>query len=249
MLILDKHYVRIKGFRNFALGMKIAKTFLAGLLLVSSAVVFSSCDDEETYGDKKNKERHTISNFIATGTCVIENITGDTLLYVAPINVINEETFTAQDSTTNLENNEYVLLSKTGIYMQIIRKGCGEKLKNGETATVFNRFMEFNIAGDSIQTSNNNLHYIAVPDKMSCTNSYGNYTGSFISGIMRTTYATQSVPEGWLVPLQFINLGRIAKPDDEIAKVRLIVPHSSGNSDAQNNVYACFYEITYEKGR
>jgi hypothetical protein len=249
MLILVKLDVIINGFRNFALSMKIVNTFLTGLLFVCFALVFSSCDDEETYGDKKKKEHNTISNFIAAGTCVTEETTGDTLLYVAPITVISEEAFAAQDSMTNIANNEYVLLSKTGIYMQILRKGCGEKLKNGETATIFNRFIEFNIAGDSIQISNNNLHYIAVPDKMSCTNTYGNYTGSFISGIMRTTYATQSVPEGWLVPLQYINLGRIANPDDEIAKVRVIVPHSSGNSDAQSNVYACFYEITYERGR
>ncbi len=249
MLILSKQLVKIKGIINFAINMKRTNLFLVLLLICSNMIFLFSCDDGETYGEKKEKERNTISNFINTGTCITEETTGDTLLYVAPIKVISEETFSNQDSTTDVSKNEYVLLSKTGIYMQIMRKGCGEKLKNGETATVFNRFVEYNIAGDSIQLRNNNLYYIAVPDKMTCTNSYGNYTGSFISGKMRDTYSTASVPEGWLVPLQYINLGRISSPGEELAKVRIIVPHSSGNSDAQSYVYACFYELTYEKGR
>ena len=51
MLILVKLDVIINGFRNFALSMKIVNTFLTGLLFVCFALVFSSCDDEETYGD------------------------------------------------------------------------------------------------------------------------------------------------------------------------------------------------------
>ena len=46
------------------------------------------------------------------------------------------------------------------------------------------------------------------------------------------------LPVGWC---------RSAK--DEIAKVRLIVPHSQGHSDALSNVYPCFYEITYQEMR
>lgn len=229
--------------------MKKDRFFLAMLLVVMSMTFFSSCDDEETYGEKKEKERNTISRFISSGVCVTEELSGDTLLYVAPIKVISEEVFAEQDSMTRLDENEYVLLSKTGIYMQILRKGCGEKLKNGETARVYNRFIEYNIAGDSVQLRNDNMLYIAVPEKMSCTNSYGNYMGSFVSGVFKEYYSATSVPEGWLVPLQYINLGRIASETDEIAKVRLIVPHTSGQGDAQSNVYACFYEITYERGR
>ncbi len=237
-----------EDFSKFATNMRTNRLFLL-LLSIVICVSFSSCNEEETYGEKKKRERNTISNFIKSGTCVLEEVTGDTLLYVAPIKVISEDVFSAQDSLTNLAENEYVLLAKTGIYMQIMRKGCGEKLMNGETATVHNRFIEFNIAGDSIQLRNDNMSSIAVPEKMSCTNTYGNYTGSFISGQMKKYYAAASVPEGWLVPLQYINLGRNSSETDEIAKVRLIVPHTSGQGDAQSSVYACFYEITYRRGR
>ena len=57
-----------------------------------------------------------------------------------------------------------------------------------------------------------------------------------------------SVPSGWLVPLSYINLGRPQNPTDEIAKVKLIVPHSQGQSYATQSVYPCYYIITYEKG-
>lgn len=229
--------------------MKISKILYLSLVVWGCMFTFVSCDEDETYGEKKEKERNTISGFIKSGVCVKEDTTGDTLLYVAPITVISEEQFAEQDSTTNVDRNEYVLLSKSGIYMQIIRKGCGKKLQNGETSTVFCRFTEFNIAGDSIQARNTNLRYVAVPDEMTCTNSFGYYSASYITGVMPTRYGTTSVPEGWLVPLAYINLGRPENENEDIAKVRVIVPHTSGNNEAQTMVYACFYEITYRKGR
>ena len=57
-----------------------------------------------------------------------------------------------------------------------------------------------------------------------------------------------SVPEGWLVPLSYIKLGRPQKEGDEIAKVRLIVPHEMGHEVALKGVCAFYYEITYERG-
>ena len=58
-----------------------------------------------------------------------------------------------------------------------------------------------------------------------------------------------TVPQGWLVPLTFINLGRYIHADDEIAKVRLIVPHDMGQAYATASVYPCLYDITYQRGR
>lgn len=224
---------------------------LLSLLTVFGAtlVLFSSCDDEETYADQKKHERSTITNFIQKGATVVESTTGDTILHVEPITVINEEQFAAQDSTTDVSKNEYVLLSKTGIYMQIIRKGSGEKLASGETETVLVRYLEYNLAGDSIQTRNNSLYYVAVPDELTCSNSYGSYTGSFISGVMKSFYSTSVVPNGWLYPLAYINLGRQTSDNENIAKIRIIVPHSAGHSSSSTSVYACFYEMTYQKGR
>ena len=33
---------------------------------------------------------------------------------------------------------------------------------------------------------------------------------------------------------------------DDIARVRLIVPHSQGQLEAIDRVYPCYYEITYQ---
>ena len=52
------------------------------------------------------------------------------------------------------------------------------------------------------------------------------------------------------VPLQYVNIGRLTKPDDELARVRLIVPHSQGTTqNAKSNVKPYFYDITYQRGR
>ena len=96
----------------------------------------------------------------------------------------------------------------------------------------------------------NILQYNWQVDKMTVKNTSGTFTASFISGesLMYTKYSSQAVPSGWLVPLSYINLGRTPK-GEEIAKVRLIVPHTQGQSDASKNVYPCLYEITYALGR
>lgn len=198
-----------------------------------------SCDDEETYAEQKERERNAINAYIVK----------------SGINVISESQFLAQDSTTNLDNNEFVLFENTGVYMQIVRKGCGAKLKNGETATVLCRFDETNLLTDSLQLSNNNLYWAAIVDKMTVNNTSGTFTAWFDSGssLMYEAYGSSrsstSVPSGWLVPLTYIKLGRPAKPEDEIAKVNLIVPHTQGHYYASANVYPCLYTITYERGR
>ncbi len=221
-------------------------SWLLALLCVSCCVL-QSCDDDDTYADKKKRERSQISSFIRNGVCVVDSV-GDTILHVPPINPITERQFIEQDSMTDVSKNEYVLFPGTGIYMQIVRKGPGEKLKEGDNATIINRYIEFNIMGDSIQSRNNSAYYIATPDVMTCENNYGNYTASFVSGVMKTYYSA-AVPSGWLYPLAYINIGRQVSEDEEIAMIRLIVPHSEGQKDASRSVYPCFYEITYARGR
>ena len=68
-------------------------------------------------------------------------------------------------------------------------------------------------------------------------------------GAMYAAYGSTSVPSGWLIPFPYIRIGRQDTPDEGIAKVRLIVPHSEGQTSASSNVYPCFYEITFQKMR
>ena len=165
------------------------------------------------------------------------------------IKVLSESEFYANDSTTDVSKNEYVLFSGSGIYMQIVRRGIGEKLQDGERATLLTRFTEFNIAADSITSTNTTLDFATLPDVMTVVNTSGTFTASFTSGVLQARYGSKAVPNGWLIPLTFIGIGRQSAPDEEIAKVRLIIPSTEGQSDAMNNVYACFYEITYQRSR
>lgn len=206
-------------------------------VLLIGAFSFGSCNKTETYAEQKEYERSLINKFIADSA----------------VKVISEAQFFQQDSTTDVSKNEYVLFESSGVYMQLIRKGCGTKLKKGETATVLCRFRERNLkrGADSIQLTNENLKNVTVCDKMTVKNTSGTFTASFINGasVMYSTYGSASVPAGWLVPLSYINLGRPVNDNDEIAKVRLIVPHSQGQAYASQSVYPCIYDITYERGR
>lgn len=212
--------------------MKKISFIIAALV---SIVLFSACSNDETYADQKKRERAAITSYIAK----------------EGIKVISEDQFFAQDSTTDVSKNEYVLFESSGVYMQIIRKGCGSMLKDGETTTVLCRFSERNLMTDSLQLANTSLSTATLVDKMSVKRSSGTFTASFIAGssLMYSIYGSTSVPSGWLVPLLYIKVGRPSNANEQIAKVKIIVPHTQGQSYASQNVYPCLYEITYQRGR
>ena len=181
------------------LGILFASVFLLGL-------VFQSCNNGKTYAEMKEEEREAIKRFIER----------------EDINVISFEQFQEQDSTTNVDENQFVLFSETGVYMQIVEEGNGERLKDGRYEILV-RYVEEQITSDGI-------------DSLSWNTDYGN------SQVWGTPY----VPSGWLIPFNYIKVGR------EISgrsKIRLIVPHSEGQSDASASVYPCYYEITYQLAR
>jgi hypothetical protein len=200
-------------------------------------VFVASCSDEETYADQVDRERKAINKYIADSA----------------VTVISEDEFAANNYTTDTAKNEWVLFESSGVYMQIVRKGTGEQLKDGETATVLCRYTERNLLTDSITASNMNAYYAGMVDKMSVTDNSGSFTGYFVSGSssLMNIYQSSStaVPEGWLLPLSYIKLGRQSTEEGEIAKVRLIVPHEMGYTSAIYNVTPCLYDITYERGR
>ena len=226
---------------------KIIYTFL-GLMLMFAG--FVSCSDDQTYAEQKDKERNAIDAFLKRDVTIV-GASGDTICNVGVIKVITEEEFLAQDSTTNLENNEYVLLASSGIYMQIIRKGVGEKIEMGQTRQIVCRFVEFNILGDSLLLRNDVSYWHPTPDIMSVTNTSGTFSAKFntgsLSGAMYQTYGEEKVLDGWLAPFPYIRIGQQKTEEGEIAKVRLIVPHTAGQSNAASNVYPCFYEILYQE--
>lgn len=221
-------------------------------LMLTLFVCFVSCDDDETYAEQKEKEYKVIQAFLKRNV-VIYDSEQDTLCHVGKVKAITEEQFYAQDTTTNVEENEYVLFKRTGVYMQIVRKGAGKSIQPGESKRIICRFLEYNILGDSVQLRNDMNYWHTHPDIIDVTNTLGTISGTFNTevnggGAMFSAYSNATVPNGWLTPLSFVRIGRQTS-DVGIAKVRLILPHSEGQSDATTNVYPCFYEISYQEMR
>ena len=116
---------------------KLLKTLLFALPLL--AFITSCKDDDDSYAELRERERKLVSAFIKNG-CEV-NDANSISLSVKPIKVISLDTFIANDSTTNVSENEYVYFPTTGLYMQNVRKGTGEPLKQGESATVICRYI------------------------------------------------------------------------------------------------------------
>ncbi len=224
------------------------KKSLVHILCLFSIVCLTACEKYETYADMKAKEQDAISRFISK----------------QGIQVIDEATFFAQGQTTDITENQYVKFERNGVYMQIVRKGCGDKLEEDKYVVLLCRFMEQNLLTDSVLVRNDKVAYLSdgtsssdvydvsqYLDKMTVKRTGTTITASFVTGMMYQYHGSASVPSGWLVPLNYVNVGRPnpINSDDEVSKVRLIVPHSQGTADASSSVYPCYYEITYERER
>lgn len=195
------------------------------------ALLFTACNDYETYGEKKDKERKAIRAFMAQ-----EGITP-----------ITESQFKQQGYVTDVETNQFVYMEKSGVYMQITRQGCGEKLKENEELTILCRFIEVPLYEEENTISDYAYPYDETKIKIEKTGS--TITARFLEGVMKDTYG-ENVPTGWIVPLNYINIGRDTQsPTDQLAKVKLIVPHSQGNTNATAYVYPYYYEITFARQR
>ncbi len=203
------------------------KKSIFAVLLLAGIAILSACNDYETYGEMKEKERDDIAKFIKDSA----------------INVISETEFENQGSVTNLSRNEFVYLKKSGVYMQIVNKGDGAPLENGKSINLLCRFLELNIKNQTVLY--NSYNYVYQNDKLNVQRSGSNYTASFVSGRMYDTYGA-SVPAGWLVTFNYLNVGRSTA---NLARVRLIVPHSQGHSIASQNVYPYYYELTFQRER
>lgn len=233
-MIVNAFFCNFVAVDTFIINLKMKK--LAYFFIVLLAFTgLASCDNSETYAEQRDRENAAIKRYIRDSA----------------ITVITENEFREQGYVTKLDENQFVLMQNSGVYMQIVREGCGEKIQNGETTDVLCRFTERNMLTDSIQLTNDILAFASIPEKMNVTNTNGTFTASFDqnSSLMYTFYGSTSVPSGWLIPLNYIKVGRQSSYDGEIAKVNLIVPSTQGHQSASSNVYPCYYTITYEKGR
>ena len=196
--------------------MKKLVLFVFAILTISA--IFQACDDSMTYAEMKEREDDAIADFINK-----ENI-----------KVISQSEFYANDSVTNLDENEFVQLA-SGVYMQIVDKGSdnpADTVKNNDVILV--RFMEYSLLDED--TTCSNLAYPYYVDEFKYTVTSSSIAGIFTSGIFLATYGSSytAVPAGWLVPLEYVRDG---------AHVRLIVPSEMGHNPAMQYVYPYYYDI------
>lgn len=217
---------------------QIVWTFAALMCLTT----LFSCDNGETYADMKEKEKKAIDRFIQYNE------------FTGPIKVISQEQFEAQDSTTNVDENEFVLFNEDGIYMQIVSRGEGKSLvefaKEQSTdstisKTILCRFLEYDIEAGEYTIEN--IYSSSIVDKMLVKYIHRSrrYQASFTEGKMVGKYKSSVVPQGWIKPLDYI---RLTRNSGRIAKIRIIVPHSSGTANASGYVLPMYYEISYQLG-
>lgn len=232
------------------------KIFYILLFVVGSIVTFASCDDTETYAEQKEEEKSAISSFITKAGIKVISETEFRRRY-ADSTYMKDGNMIKMLTDTTAGNNEYVLFSTSGVYMQIVDLGVGEPLAAGKTASVVCRFTEWNLEStnpidnpDSCQLTNQLSTFISTPDIISLTNTSGTFTATFTSGVMCSStygYGSNYVPSGWLKPFTYIKLGRPSTEEDKIAHVHLIVPSAQGQEYASSYVYPCYYDLTFQK--
>lgn len=203
------------------------------MMVFGLGLFFQSCNDTKTYAEMKEEERDAIKRFIELNE----------------IKVIDEEQFAEQDSTTNVSANEYVLFDETGVYMQVVERGKGETLTDGRHEILV-RYVEerISVSGTTDTLSLNTISNLyAHPDEFILTKQDNSMSATFsVNGAMYEAHSSAYVPSGWLLPLNYLKVGRETSAR---SKIKLILPHSQGTSSASGSVFPCYYEITYQLSR
>ena len=106
------------------------------LITLGAILMAAACNDYETYGELKERERDAIDQFINDSGYVI----------------ISQDQFEEQGNKT-IGDKQFVQLNKSGVYMQIVNVGSGETIKDGESMNILCRFIEKSIL-DTVKLSN-----------------------------------------------------------------------------------------------
>lgn len=178
-------------------------------------IVTASCSNSKTYAEKLADERKAINRYIKQNN----------------IKVIDFDDFAANDSVTNVAENEYVELQNK-VYLQIIDKGSEvltDTFANGDELYV--RFLEYNIM-QKFETSLSNYGG-SYPDIFNYRIFGDQISGEFLSGPMAAN-GFRNVPSGWLIAMRFARKG---------AHLKVIVPSKMGHQAASSEVYPYFYDL------
>ena len=189
--------------------------------MILACIAFNACSDSVTYAEMLEDEKKAINNFIKDHD----------------IKVISQKEFQDAGCVTDVSRNEFVQTT-SGVYMQIIDKGSqnlGDTIRNNDMVLV--RFAEYRLEKDSAETlvmSNFDVGQISQVDIFRYQKSGTNASGIFSSGMMYYVYQSQTVPQGWLIPFNYVRDG---------ARVKLLVPSTMGHETAMSAVKAYYYDI------
>lgn len=189
--------------------------------MILACIAFNACSDNVSYAEMLEDEKKAINNFIKDHD----------------IKVISQKEFQDAGCVTDVSRNEFVQTT-SGVYMQIIDKGSqnlGDTIRNNDMVLV--RFAEYRLEKDSAETlvmSNFDVGQISQVDIFRYQKSGTNASGIFSSGMMYYVYQSQTVPQGWLIPFNYVRDG---------ARVKLIVPSKMGHETAMSAVKAYYYDI------
>jgi len=197
------------------------KLVIGFLSFFLACIVLNACSDSVTYAELLEDEKEAIKNFIKDND----------------IKVITQKEFQDAGCVTDVSKNEYVQTT-SGVYMQIIDKGSdnlADTIRNNDM--VLTRFAEYRLEKDSAATlvmSNLEVAQIAQVDIFRYQKSGTSVSGLFTAGMMYYVYSSQVVPQGWLIPFNYVRDG---------ARVKLIVPSKMGHETAMSAVKAYYYDI------
>ena len=152
--------------------LEMKKFYYLLLVVVALSSGLQSCDNGKTYAEMKEDEADAINSYINQND----------------IKVISEAEFAAQDST-NLADNEYVLLEESGVYMHVSYRGNGKEVLSDGSYDMIARFVEVALqtrsemfeAGDTLMANMHILNpdYYIEGEDFKLTISDGSYSASF----------------------------------------------------------------------
>lgn len=187
---------------------KLIKISFAATILSIVALAFSSCENGRSYADLLNDESKAVNRFLATQH-VYGAIPADSVFEIGP------------------DAPYYQLDSEGNIYMQVIAKGNGPKVTDGER--VYFRFMRYNLngfqntpewwasagEGNENDLSQSNTYFLFNNYNLPSSSSWG-------SGVQ--------------MPLNFLPLG---------SEINLVVKSQYGITSETSNVIPYLYHLRY----
>lgn len=182
--------------------------------IIGLCAAFSACSNSETYADKLKSERKNISRFINEKNIIVLN---------------------SYPASGVFKENEYFRDALTGVYINVIDSGNGNRASVAKRSEVSVRFRDaMTLPASESDTTSNDL---AIQGSQPMVFTYG-IVSTYLNSSLKT-YDYSFLSPGVAAPLQYVG---------ENARVRLIVPFASGSTYQLAMFKAMYYtELQYTR--